>query len=436
MLQRLKSVVPPRADVDVAQALAPAIELIDAVRAQGSRALFDQAERFDRVRPAALRVPPEALEEALSALSEPVRAALEQTIDRVRRASVAQLPQPSTTELAAGAVIEQRWVPVRRVGLYVPGGKAVYPSSVIMNVVPAQAAGVTEVVIASPPQAEHGGLPHPTILATCALLGVEEVYGMGGAGAIGALAYGVPDADLEQVDVITGPGNVFVAAAKRAVAGRVAIDAEAGPTEILIIADDSGDAELIAHDLISQAEHDELAGSVLVTDSARLADEVDAAVELLVRQTRHADRVRAALEGRQSAIVLVDDLDEAVQISNDYAPEHLQVMVRAPENVVDQIRNAGVVFVGDHAPVALGDYAAGSNHVLPTGGTARFAAGLNASVFVRAQQIVRYSHEGLAGVRDAIETLAQEEDLPAHGRAVTARFEVKDTDALPVLPQS
>lgn len=422
MLQRLNSAVPPRADVDVAQALAPAVVLIDDVRSRGSEALFDQAERFDRVRPTALRVPAAALESALDGLDTAVREALEQTIARVRQASAAQLPEPATTEIAPGAVIEQRWVPLQRVGLYVPGGKAVYPSSVIMNVVPAQAAGVQQIVIASPPQAEHSGLPHPTILATCALLSVTEVYAMGGAGAIGALAYGVPDAGLRPVDAITGPGNVFVAAAKRAVAGRVAIDAEAGPTEILIIADESANAEFVARDLISQAEHDEMAGSVLVTDSERLADEVAAAVEALVPTTKHTERVRAALTGRQSAIVLVANLDEAVAISNDYAPEHLQVMVRDPEPLVAAVVNAGVVFVGDDAPVALGDYAAGSNHVLPTGGTARFAAGLNSSVFVRAQQVVRYSHEGLAGVRAAIETLAVEEDLPAHGEAVTARF--------------
>ena len=423
MLQRLTSVVPPRAAVDVADALAASQQLIDDVRSRGSEALLEQAERFDGVRPEGIRVPVSQLSDALESLAPDVRTALEQTIARVRLASTAQLPEPAVTELGPGAVIEQRWAPVGRVGLYVPGGKAVYPSSVIMNVVPAQVAGVAEIAVTSPAQAEFSGIPHPTILATCALLGVTEVYAMGGAGAIGAFAFGVPDAGLTPVDVITGPGNVFVAAAKRAVAGRVAIDAEAGPTEILIIADDSADAEYVALDLISQAEHDELAGSVLVTDSAVLADAVERAVERLAPLARHADRVKAALSGSQSAIVLVGDIDEAVEISNRYAPEHLQIMVREPDPVVAAITNAGVIFVGDHAPVALGDYAAGSNHVLPTGGTARFASGLNSSVFVRAQQIVRYSHEGLAGVRSAIETLAEEEDLPAHGQAVTARFE-------------
>lgn len=423
MLQRLRSVVPPRADIDVSEALRPAVELIEDVRERGEEALLEQAERFDWVRPEGIRVPQGVIDAAVAGLNSAVRRAIEQTTERVRRASEEQVPASAMTQFGRGASIEQRWVPVERVGLYVPGGKAVYPSSVIMNVAAAQAAGVGEIAVTSPAQAEHDGWPHPTILATCGLLGVREVYAMGGAGAIGALAYGVEGAELRPVDVITGPGNVFVAAAKRAVAGRVAIDAEAGPTEILVIADDTANAEFVARDLISQAEHDELAGSVLVTDSERLADEVDAAIERIVPNCKHAQRIRAALEGRQSAIVLVDDIVEGVEISNAYAPEHLQIMVEAPEAVVEKVVNAGIVFLGDDAPVALGDYAAGSNHVLPTGGTARFAAGLNASVFLRAQQVVRYSRDGLSSVREAIETLAIEEDLPAHGAAVTARFE-------------
>ncbi|MGO1392662.1 histidinol dehydrogenase [Agrococcus casei] len=413
----------PRAESDVAAAAEAVHALIDDVRSAGADALLDQAERFDRVRPASIRVPAEDLAAALEGLDPTVRAALEQTIERVRQGSAAQIPPAATTRIADGAVIDQRWVPVERVGLYVPGGKAVYPSSVIMNAVAAQAAGVTSIAVASPAQASHDGAPHPTILATCALLGVDEVYAMGGAGAIGAFAYGVEGIGLRRVDVVTGPGNVFVAAAKRAVAGRVAIDAEAGPTEILVLADETANPELVARDLISQAEHDELAGSVLVTDSAKLADSVDEAIARIVPLTKHSDRIRAALTGRQSASVVVDSLDSAVRLANAYAAEHLQIMTADADSVVEQIVNAGVVFVGDASPVALGDYAAGSNHVLPTGGTARFAAGLNASVFLRSQQVVRYTMQGLAGVRGAIETLAVEEDLPAHGEAVTARFE-------------
>ena len=413
----------PRTGSDVASVTDAVHALIDDVRERGADALIEQAQRFDKVRPAAVRVPQEALSTALEQLAPDVREALEATISRVRLGSEPQVPPAATTTLAEGAVIEQRWVPVERVGLYVPGGKAVYPSSVVMNVVAAQTAGVGSIAVASPPQAASSGLPHPTILATCALLGIDEVYAMGGAGAIGAFAYGVPDIGLQKVDVVTGPGNVFVAAAKRAVAGRVAIDAEAGPTEILILADESADARYVAYDLISQAEHDELAGSVLVTDSAKLADAVDAEIARIVPQSKHAERITAALTGEQSATVVVDSIDSAVRLANAYAPEHLQVMTADAEAVVQQIVNAGVVFVGDASPVALGDYAAGSNHVLPTGGTARFAAGLNASVFVRAQQVVRYTMHGLSGVRSAIETLATEEDLPAHGAAVTARFE-------------
>ena len=418
----LESVL-PRAESDVAAVHDAVAAILDDVRERGEDALKEQSERFDGVRPEAVRVPQSALTHALETLDPVVREALETTIARVRQGSAAQVPPPATTTLAPGAVIEQRWVPVQRVGLYVPGGKAVYPSSVVMNVVAAQTAGVGSIAVASPPQADHGGAPHPTILATCALLGVDEVYAMGGAGAIGAFAFGAADMGLDRVDAVTGPGNVFVAAAKRAVAGRVAIDAEAGPTEILVLADDSADPRLVAFDLISQAEHDELAGSVLVTDSATFADAVDDWIERIVPKQRHADRIGAALSGSQSASVVVDSLGSAVKLANTYAAEHLQVMTRDAERVAASIHNAGVIFIGDASPVALGDYAAGSNHVLPTGGTARFAAGLNASVFLRSQQVVHYTHEALEGVRAAIETLAAEEDLPAHGAAVTARFE-------------
>lgn len=418
----LESVL-PRAESDVSAVHDAVAEIIRDVRQRGSQALLEQAERFDGVRPGAVRVPAGTLTSALEALDGDVRVALEVAIGRVREGSRAQVPQSVTTELAEGARIEQRWVPVQRVGLYVPGGKAVYPSSVVMNVIAAQTAGVGSIAVASPAQADHDGLPHPTILATCALLGVDEVYAMGGAGAIGAFAYGVADIGLDRVDVVTGPGNVYVAAAKRAVAGRVAIDAEAGPTEILVLADETADPRLVAYDLISQAEHDEMAGSVLVTDSTAFADRVDDWIERLVPDQAHAARIEAALSGTQSASVVVDSIATGVLLANAYAAEHLQVMTADPDAVVSGITNAGVVFVGNSSPVALGDYAAGSNHVLPTGGTARFAAGLNASVFLRAQQVVHYTNEGLAGVRAAIETLAVEEDLPAHGAAVTARFE-------------
>lgn len=413
----------PRPAIDVEAALPAVAELIRDVRERGAEALLEQAERFDRVRPDALRVPADAIADALATLAPAVREALETAIARVRVGSAAQVPPPTSVELAPGAVVELRWQPVDRVGLYVPGGKAVYPSSVVMNVVAAQAAGVASIAVASPAQAEHAGLPHPTILAACALLGVDEVYAMGGAGAIGALAHGVPDIGLDAVDVVTGPGNVFVAAAKRVVSGEVRVDAEAGPTEILVIADASADPELVAADLVSQAEHDELASAVLVTDDGGLADRVDAAVARRAAATPAADRVRAALTGEQSAIVLVADLEAAARVSDAYAPEHLELLTADDDALLARIRHAGAIFVGAHAPVSLGDYAAGSNHVLPTGGQARRVAGLGAATFLRPQQVVRYDRDALAEVRAAVTALAAAEGLPAHGEAIEARFE-------------
>jgi histidinol dehydrogenase len=412
----------PRARVDVAVASETAAGLIAEVRERGEDALRDQAERLDHVRPDAVRVDPATIAAAQAGLDPAVRAALGEAISRVRRASEAQVPRPAVTDLGAGAEIAQRWQPVGRVGFYVPGGKAVYPSSVVMNVVPAQVAGVKSVVIASPPQAGHDGGVHPVILGAAGMLGVDEVYAMGGAGAIAALAYGVPSLGLDPVDLITGPGNVYVAAAKRLVRGDVGIDAEAGPTEILIIADRTADARLIAADLVSQAEHDELAAAVLVTDAPGLAESVVAQLGVIATATMHSDRVGEALAGRQSAIVLVDDIRAAADFSNAYGPEHLELHTEEPGATLDLIENAGAIFLGPDAPVSLGDYLAGSNHVLPTGGQARFASGLGAATFLRSQQIVRYDRTGLAGVRAGIRALSDAERLPAHGAAVEARF--------------
>jgi histidinol dehydrogenase len=412
----------PRPELDVAVATEAAVALIADVRERGAAALLDQAERFDGVRPASVRVPAEAIAEAVAGLDPAVRAALEEAITRVRIATRAQVPLPAETRLADGAIVRQRWQPVRRVGLYVPGGKAVYPSSVVMNVVPAQVAGVESIALVSPPQREHGGAVHPTILAAAGLLGVDEVWAMGGAGAIGALAHGVPDLALEPVDVVTGPGNVYVAAAKRLVQGFVGIDAEAGPTEILVIADASADAEFVAADLVSQAEHDELAAAVLVTDSVPFAESVRDAVAVRAAATRHADRVAVALGGQQSAVVLVDDLATAAAVSNAYGPEHLEIQTADPHAVLELITSAGAIFLGPDTPVSLGDYLAGSNHVLPTGGQSRFSSGLGATAFLRPQQIIEYDRAALAVVRERVVALAEAEDLPAHGEAVTARF--------------
>jgi len=412
----------PRAAEARAAALAAAAEIVSDVRDRGEASLREQAERFDRVTGHAVRVPSEHIAEAIDGLDPAVRGALESAIARVREASAAQVPPARVTELADGARVSQRWQPVSRVGVYVPGGKAVYPSSVVMNVVPAQIAGVASLALASPPQADQDGRVHPTILAAAGLLGVDEVYAMGGAGAIGAFAYGVDALGLDPVDLVTGPGNNFVASAKRAVAGVVGTDSEAGATEILISADETADARHVAYDLVSQAEHDEQASAVLVTDSPELAQAVEAEVERVAAATRHAERVSVALGGPQSAIVLVDDAAAAERFSNAYAPEHLELHLADAAEAAARYTSAGAVFVGAYSPVSLGDYLAGSNHVLPTGGQSRYAAGLGAATFLRSQQVIEYSRDALAEVSDAIVALAQAEALPAHGEAVTARF--------------
>lgn len=412
----------PRAAQARAEALETATRIVEDVRERGEVALREQADRFDRVSGHAIRVPSSHIDEALQNLTPDVRAALEESIRRVRLASAAQVPATQITQIGDGARITQRWQPVHRVGVYIPGGKAVYPSSVIMNVVPAQVAGVSQIALASPPQADQDGRIHPTILAAAGLLGVTEVYAMGGAGAIGAFAWGVPAVGLDPVDVLSGPGNNYVASAKRAVAGVVGTDSEAGATEILVVADASADARLIAADLVSQAEHDEQASAVLVTDSEELAARVADEVSAHAQATRHATRVAAALAGPQSAIVLVDDRAMATAFSNAYAPEHLELHLEDAEEASAAFTSAGAVFVGDQTPVSLGDYLAGSNHVLPTGGQARYAPGLGAYTFLRPQQVVSYDRAALAAVRAAVVALANTEVLPAHGEAIEARF--------------
>lgn len=413
----------PRNETSSEKAVEQARVLVEDVKARGVQALQQQAHDFDGVSNYDVRVPQFHLDDALAELPSEVRDALTVAIERVRLGSSAQVPATTETVIAPGATITQRWQPVDRVGLYVPGGKAVYPSSVVMNVVAAQAAGVSSIALASPPQSSHAGRVHPVILAAAKLLGVTEVYAMGGAGAIAGFAFGVPEIDLVPVNVVTGPGNVFVAAAKRLVRGVVGIDSEAGPTEILIIADDSANPRFVAADLISQAEHDELASSVLVTDSEDLAFRVASEVDSLASTTKHAPRVEVALSGQQSAIVLVDSLSVAAEFSNAYAPEHLEIHTRDDETVLAEITNAGAIFLGSYTPVSLGDYSAGSNHVLPTAGQAASSAALGAYTFLRPQQVVTYSKDALAQVHHGVVGLANSEDLPAHGEAIAIRFE-------------
>ena len=412
--------------MDVEHALDVVRPIVTDVAKRGEPAVLDHGERLDGVRPRHLRVPASEIAEALVNLDPDVRRALEVAIERVRRVHADQVRPEHTTEVVPGGTVTMRWIPVDRVGLYVPGGQAVYPSSVVMNVVPAQIAGVGSLAVASPPQAEFGGLPHPTILAACALLGIDEVYAAGGAQAIALFAYGAPLNDgtvCRPVDLVTGPGNIWVTAAKRLLKGRIGIDSEAGPTEIAVLADDTADAAVVAADLISQAEHDVIAASVLVTTSAKLASDVAAALEVQVAATKHSMRIREALGGTQSAIILVDSIRDGLTVVNAYAAEHLEIHTKDPRAVAMRVRNAGAIFVGPWAPVSLGDYAAGSNHVLPTGGCACHSSGLGVATFLRGVNLIEYDRAALADVADHVVTLAGAEDLPAHASAITVRFD-------------
>ncbi|MUL40805.1 histidinol dehydrogenase [Streptomonospora sp. PA3] len=409
----------PRAETDVAAALDRVRPICEDVRVRGTEALVELTERFDGVRLCGIRVPRAELDAALAALDPDVRAALEESVERARRVHADQRRRDTTTRVVPGGTVTERWVPVGRVGLYVPGGRAVYPSSVVMNAVPAQEAGVASLAVASPPQAEFGGLPHPTVLAACALLGVEEVYAVGGAQAVAMFAYGA--GECERADMVTGPGNIWVAAAKRLLKGVIGIDAEAGPTEIAVLADDTADPGYVAADLVSQAEHDVVAASVLVTPSTELADKVETELAARVAATRHRDRVAEALGGRQSGIVLVDDIAHGLAVVDAYAAEHLEIITADAAAHAAAVRNAGAVFVGPYSPVSLGDYLAGSNHVLPTGGSAAHTAGLSVQTFLRGIHVVEYDRDALAAAAPHVVALAEAEDLPAHGEAVSAR---------------
>ncbi|WP_151772798.1 histidinol dehydrogenase [Streptomyces abyssomicinicus] len=418
----------PRADFDVSVALEKVRPICEDVHHRGDAALIDFAEKFDGVRLETVRVPAAALTEALRELDPEVRAALEESIRRSRMVHRAQRRTTHTTQVVPGGSVTEKWVPVQRVGLYVPGGRSVYPSSVVMNVVPAQEAGVPSLAVASPAQKEFGGLPHPTILAACALLGVDEVYAAGGATAVAMFAYGTES--CPPADMVTGPGNIWVAAAKRYFTGKIGIDAEAGPTEIAILADDTADPVHVAADLISQAEHDPLAAAVLVTDSEALAEAVERELKPQVEASKHVtERITPALAGRQSAIVLTDGLEEGLRVVDAYGAEHLEIQTADAAAVADRVTNAGAVFVGPWSPVSLGDYAAGSNHVLPTGGCACHSSGLSVQSFLRGIHIVDYSRDALADVARTVVTLAEAEDLPAHGAAIKARFDWKVPDS-------
>ena len=420
--QRVRELI-PRAEVSI-DSVAPSVQkLIAEVQAEGVAALARHAQEFDGVVPNSFRVPSSAIKASAADLPDGLREAITESIARVRKVSQATLPRAVSLEVSAGGAVETRFVAVDSVGLYVPGGKAVYPSSTVMNVVPAQVAGVPRIAVSSPAQKDNDGLPSNAVLATCSLLGIDKVYSIGGASAIAALAFGVVEIGMEPVRMVTGPGNIYVAAAKRQLRSQIAIDSEAGPTEILIIADESANPAFVAADLISQAEHDENAASVLLTNSQPLIDEVLAELERQGSKTANSDRVASALGGNQSACVLVESIDQAIEIANEYATEHLEIQTADQVAVSKRITNAGAIFLGNHTPVSLGDYLAGSNHVLPTGEQAKFASGLSVMSFLRSQQVVNYNEAALKEVASKLEVFAEAEGLPAHSEAVQIRFE-------------
>jgi len=412
----------PRATLDINQAMASVEPILARVKSGTVSDLLDLSLEFDGVRPQSLQVSQKDLDNSLAKLDPAIRAALELSIERIRTVHNDQRRDELRTTVVDGGSVTQRWIPVDRVGLYVPGGRAVYPSSVMMNVIPAQIAQVPSIAVASPPQKEFGGLPHPTILATCALLGITEVYAIGGAQAIALFAYGM-EGVCEKCDVVTGPGNIYVAAAKRALRGIIGIDSEAGPTEIAILADDSADPVHVAADLISQAEHDVIAAAVLITDSQELARDVEIELKRQVPLTKHADRISTALSGIQSAIALVDDINQGLDVVNAYAAEHLEIHTRNARVDSAKVRNAGAVFIGSFTPVSLGDYSAGSNHVLPTGGCACHSSGLSVATFLRGLHFIEYDEKAFRDIAQTVITLAEAEDLPAHGQAMSVRLD-------------
>ncbi len=413
----------PRAALDLDAAVEIIRPLVEKIRTGGSQAIKAIAKDIDGIDIDPIRVSEEELTTALANLDPNLRSSLEIAIERVRKVAVEWIPKGFSTQLATGATVSQRYQPVDSVGLYVPGGKAVYPSSVIMNVVPAIAAGVKKIAIATPGQAAFGGRPHPTVLATAELLGIRDVFTIGGPAAVIAFAYGVPEIGLDPVNLVTGPGNVYVAAAKRMLRGVIAIDSEAGPTEIMVIADDSANPSFVAADLISQAEHDELAAAVLVSDSREFIDKVALELAKQVEAAPNKSRILEALRGQQSALVLVRDMDSSARVADLYATEHLSIQTSQDDRLVSQISNAGAIFLGSFSPVSLGDYLAGSNHVLPTGGQARFGSGLGVHTFLRPQQVVEYSESALSEVSTNVVAIADSEGLEAHGEAIKIRFQ-------------
>ena len=400
---------------DVDRAVA---EIIADVRARGDDALYDLTAKFDRVdlRPTGLRVTVDEIAAAKEAVDAETSAALELARDRIRSHHARQMPKDDVYTDALGVTLGSKWTALESVGLYVPGGTASYPSSVLMNAVPAKVAGVDRLVMVVP--CPDGKL-NPLVLAAADLAGVDEVWKVGGAQAVAALAYGTES--IAPVAKIVGPGNAFVAAAKRRVFGKVGIDMIAGPSEVLILADAKNDPDWLAADLLAQAEHDPAAQSILITDSADLADQVEKAVEKQLATLSRSETARASWRD-YGAIILVGDLDEAVPLADRIAAEHLEIALDDPAPLAAKVRNAGALFLGHHTPEAIGDYVGGSNHVLPTARSARFSSGLSVLDFVKRTSILQLDAEGLRALGPAAMLLAKSEGLDAHGRSVSIRL--------------
>ncbi|MDB6454881.1 histidinol dehydrogenase [Falsirhodobacter sp. 20TX0035] len=401
-------------DVDAAVA-----DIIADVRARGDAAVIELTSRFDRLdlTPETLAFTPEEIEAEIAKVSPEDRTALELAADRIRAYHERQMPEDQRWTDASGASLGWRWTPVSAAGLYVPGGLASYPSSVLMNAIPAKVAGVERLVVTCP---TPGGVVNPLVLLAASIAGVDAVYRIGGAQAIAALAYGTDT--IRPVDKITGPGNAFVAAAKRRVFGKVGIDMIAGPSEILVIADADNDPDWIALDLLSQAEHDESAQSILITDDAAFGRAVAAAVEARLHTLERRAIARKSWE-EFGAVIVTDDLDQAAALSNRVAPEHLELCVADPEGLADRITHAGAIFLGAWTPEAIGDYVGGPNHVLPTARSARFSSGLSVMDFLKRTTLARMTPEALAAIGPAAERLAISESLEAHGLSVRARLD-------------
>ena len=393
--------------------------IIERVKREGDKALRDYTERFDGVAINELRVPPEALERAWQLTPAPLQQALQLANERILAFHLQQLPNNLEINGPYGETLKRRWRPVHRAGLYVPGGRASYPSTVLMNAIPALVAGVKQRVMVTPPGAD--GEINQTVLAAAHLAGIDEIYRIGGAQAIAALAFGTES--IAQVDVITGPGNLYVTLAKKAVFGRVGIDSLAGPSEVLIIADDSADPVLVAADLLAQAEHDPLAAAILLTTSPQLAQAVPLEVERQLENHPRKELTSASIRD-WGLVVLCNSIEEAAELSDRFAPEHLELQVKDPEALADRIQQAGAIFLGKYTPEAAGDYLAGPNHTLPTSGTARFSGALSVETFMHHTSLIGFNQRALQATGPAIMELAASEGLHSHRESVRLRLEI------------